>query len=342
MKKIFTLVVVALSAISANAQTEVLDVASENIQTKIASAIANPTQNSNSKFIMVPESEKIFPVGTWETGDFSVITGGTSISLTEYVWEASTASITLKAVSTPNADAAANESWQVVSTNNNMKLNVEGCSPAFTMAMKGKNGNPSLAYYDFYEYNQDNASVHRVGETLWSIDCNELPAKGQYYEFTASTSGLLKVGVYIHRINGVKTVILDKETKRPLPKTGMKLEGFMQNNTWNGFEEKVWHDFVINDVYEIEANGNNRAVFGYLSFEVEAGKSYMLFCHKQQLGLYGYEFTPGATLGINSIANSVEKSVKGYYTLDGAKVNAPVNGITIVKYSDGTAKKVIK
>ena len=157
-----------------------------------------------------------------------------------------------------------------------------------------------------------------------------------------STSGLLKVGVYIHRISGVKTVILDKETKRPLPKTGMKLEGFMNNNTWDGFEGKVWHDFVINDVYEIEANGNNRAVFGYLSFEVEAGKSYMLFSHKQQLGLYGYEFTPGATLGINSISNSVEKSVKGYYTLDGAKVNAPVNGITIVKYSDGTAKKVIK
>ena len=260
MKKIFTLVVVALSAISANAQTEVLDVASEPIQTKIAYAIAHPTQNSNSKFIMVPESEKIFPKGTWETGDFSVITGGTSISLTEYVWEASTASITLKAVSTPNADAAADESWKVVSTNNNMKLNVEGCSPAFTMAMKGKNGNPSLAYYDFYEYNQeDNESVHRVGETLWSIDCNELPAKGQYYEFTASTSGLLKVGVYIHRISGVKTVILDKETKRPLPKTGMKLEGFMQNNTWDGFEGKVWHDFVINDVYEI----NNKFKYYY-------------------------------------------------------------------------------
>ena len=95
------------------------------------------------------------------------------------------------------------------------------------------------------------------------------------------------------------------------------------------------------DAYVIGAG--NQAVWVYLTFIAKANETYYIFNKNTQIGFSGFEFTPGETsLGINSISNSVEKSVKGYYTLDGAKVNAPVNGITIVKYSDGTAKKVIK
>lgn len=338
MKKTLLLVAVVLGAMNTNAQTEVLDVASDEIQAKIAEAIANPIDNNNPNFIEVPRGENdenVFPEGTYPDNT-DIVTGGTKITMKDYVWEASTTSINLKAVSTPNLDAAANESWQVVSNNDNMKLNVEGCSPMFTMAMKGKNGNPSLAYKDFYDYNSDGEAVHRVSETLWTLGCGELPVKGLYYKFTAKSAGTLKIGVYIHRISNVGTFVVEEETKTPLPVSALKLEGFMNNNTWDGFEGKVWHEFVFDENYQIQAEGQNRAVFGYLTFDVEEGKSYYVFNDRQQMGLYGFEFTPsgGDTPGgddsaISNITTNTEDPNAPVYNLAGQRVGKETKGLLI-------------
>ena len=326
MKKFFTLVYIAIGAMSVNAQ-EVLDVASEEVQAKIAAAIEKPIDNNNPNFISVPQEEKVFPENTWANGDFSVVTGGSSITMKDYIWEASTANIDLKAVSTPNLDAKPNEAWQVYSNNDNMKLNVEGCSPAFTMAMKGKNGNPSLAYKEFYDYNSDGDAIYRVGEQLWTLGCGELPVKGLYYRFAAKANGTLKVGIVIHRIKDVGTFVVEEATKTPLPVSALKFEGFMQNNTWNGFEEKIWHEFVLNEKYQIEAGGQNRVVFGYLSFKVEAGKSYYVFNDRQQMGLYGFEFTPSGT-GISNIT-ATDDADAPVYNLAGQRVSKDTKGLLI-------------
>ena len=127
-------------------------------------------------------------------------------------------------------------------------------------------------------------------------------------------------------INGQNNDVADDSPLKGYPK-------YQENIATKGTEGS--------DAYVIGAG--NQPVWVYLTFIAKANETYYIFNKNTQIGFSGFEFTPGETsLGINSIANSVEKSVKGYYTLDGAKVNAPVNGITIVKYSDGTAKKVIK
>ena len=50
------------------------------------------------------------------------------------------------------------------------------------------------------------------------------------------------------------------------------------------------------------------------------------------------------TTGINGVfsKNSGDKTVKAIYSIDGSQVNGLQKGLNIIKYSDGTAKKVIK
>lgn len=344
MKKIFTLVAVALCAISTNAQTEKMSVMDEAVKAKIEAAIANPSDNSNPNFIEVPQEEQVFPEGTYPN-NIDAVTGGHTITMKDYIWEYSTDNITVKAVSTPNLDAAATESWQTKGNGNNESLSIEGGVEGFTQYVCPKNGNPSLAYKDFYDYNSDQNPTHRVAEKIWTLGCGALPVKGCYYEFTAKTDGTLTAGIWLNKNLAQKTLFVIDETATALPYTDIKLKGFRQNNTYekNELGETVggFKDFTLNENYLINLESDtNRPFFGLATFDIVAGKKYLMFSSNSQLGFFGYLFT--LKTGINSIANTAEKSVKGYYTLDGAKVNAPVNGITIVKYSDGTAKKVIK
>lgn len=47
----------------------------------------------------------------------------------------------------------------------------------------------------------------------------------------------------------------------------------------------------------------------------------------------------GETTGLGNL--TTQKNPKGYYTLDGARVSEPVKGVNIIKYTDGTARKII-
>ena len=42
-----------------------------------------------------------------------------------------------------------------------------------------------------------------------------------------------------------------------------------------------------------------------------------------------------------TVKNVFEKEIQGIYTINGIKLNAPQKGINIIRYTDGTAKKVI-
>ncbi|MCI7424411.1 MAG: hypothetical protein MSS89_04175 [Prevotella sp.] len=45
---------------------------------------------------------------------------------------------------------------------------------------------------------------------------------------------------------------------------------------------------------------------------------------------------------IKQVDNEGANVVTGYYSLDGQRLNAPAKGITIVRYADGTTRKVRK
>ena len=50
----------------------------------------------------------------------------------------------------------------------------------------------------------------------------------------------------------------------------------------------------------------------------------------------------GGDTGISGVGVGKDNAVVGYYTVGGAKLNAPQKGLNIVKYADGTTKKIIK
>ena len=139
MKKFFTLISVALMAMSANAQErEIMSVASDEVQALIANSIANPIELSSPNFFIVSQESKVYPVGTKDAGAADVVAAdGQPITLKTYIWEYNSANVYLKAVSTPNADASAEESWQKKGNGSigedgttwagNEAMNVAGC-----------------------------------------------------------------------------------------------------------------------------------------------------------------------------------------------------------------------
>lgn len=72
----------------------------------------------------------------------------------------------------------------------------------------------------------------------------------------------------------------------------------------------------------------NRPVLGYVSFPVEAGKSYHMFNTKSQIGIYGFEFTVGTT-GISDITVNKANANAPIYNLAGQRVNNNAKGILI-------------
>lgn len=333
MKKTLLLSLVALGTMSANAQKETMSITDAEVAGKIQNAIENPIDNNNPNFILVEESENVFPVGTWQNGDLSVVTGGSTITLKDYIWEYSTGKMSVRAVSTPNMDAQATEAWQEKGNGGTESMAIEGGVASFTKYICPKNGNPSLAYKDFYEFNNDGDHVHRVGEQLWTPDCGQLPVKGCYYEFNPTEGGNLTVGIWLNKNLNNKTLYIIDENAQLLPYNEIKIKGFRQNNTYekNDAGEAVggFKDFTLNENYLLNLESDtNRPFFGLVTFNVVSGKKYLLFSHNSQIGLFGYEFTPGAT-GINDITVNTENENAPVYNLAGQRVNKDTKGILI-------------
>lgn len=52
--------------------------------------------------------------------------------------------------------------------------------------------------------------------------------------------------------------------------------------------------------------------------------------------------TANSSTGIENVVTEEKGGIVGYYSLDGTRLNAPTSGICIVRYADGTVKKIIK
>ena len=306
------------------------------------------TENKGAGY-SIPAEANIFPIGTWQkandTGDISPVTDWLAaqsnpstyaIALKEYTFTASTASVSMKAVSTPNADSEERESWQK-DERTNMVLNTEECPIKWNRYVKPKTGNPSLGYYDFYDAKEDGGSSYRVYDDLWKIGCGKLPGKGTYYEFTFAKAGSMIMGVYLNRPNQSAVVVVDKETLNPLPYTALSFEGFCQNNTYkypSGDAESTdptFQKFNFREDYTIDVSAQpGRALLGYLSFPVEA-KTYLVFQPSSQVGIYGFQFTPGGDpSGVETIkTNKVWNADAPMYNLSGQKVDKSYKGIVI-------------
>lgn len=373
MKKIFTLIFVATMTTSIQAQ-EVLDITSDAVKPIIEEAITKPTVLNNPLFIAVDKSEKIFPAGTFQTNNYEIVTGGQTIGLKNYSWEASTENMTVKANSTLNADSQDDSEsfrFNIASLkddntyNGTFALTVEGCSPKFTGYVNPKTGNPSPAYKDFYEYpckktldengneidatdengnyipDTDGEPIHRVMDPVWEPGNGDLPAKGCFYEFTAKKDGVLKIAIFLAKdLSKNKLYIIDESTKsegyKALTNDKLTIKGFRNGNTFETESDRGTTNLVdwtlTDDFFITTANitngGTNRPFYGYISFDVKANTTYMALTPKNQLGFFGYEFTPSDASGISNL-KSVDNTDAPIYNLAGQKVSNDYKGLVI-------------
>ena len=74
------------------------------------------------------------------------------------------------------------------------------------------------------------------------------------------------------------------------------------------------------------------------------GKGKVAFTFSSEKGRFFLDevkVVSGAETGISSTTATGDNTVSGYYTLDGVKISAPQKGINIVRYADGTTRKVV-
>ncbi len=105
-------------------------------------------------------------------------------------------------------------------------------------------------------------------------------------------------------------------------------------------------DFGWVNYKEFRNDGENGTVKNapeYIEGEVKAGVQYALMAgSNKNLCMHQIRFVPSTGTGIAGVEASKDKTVEAYYSLDGTRLDAPAKGVNIVKYSDGTAVKVIK
>lgn len=89
---------------------------------------------------------------------------------------------------------------------------------------------------------------------------------------------------------------------------------------------------------------NEDSAPAYVEAAIAPGHSFAMIAGAQKnLNMHHFKFVPdGDTDGVQSVSAAAQKQVKAVYTLGGAQLSAPVKGVNIVVYSDGTSAKVIK
>ena len=112
-------------------------------------------------------------------------------------------------------------------------------------------------------------------------------------------------------------------------------------------DEENYEDYGWEVYTSIHNNGEDGTVSRapeHIECSVKADRSYAIIAGgTRNVNLPLISFVPSGSTSITSAeTSSAEKTVEAYYTLGGMRVNSPVKGVNIVKYSDGTTVKIIK
>lgn len=325
MKKIFTLISVAVAAMSVQAQS-IWKAAEFDLSTAVETEL----------------SEGVYGGGTADGPDTSI-----PLTIKTSTITATVDGITMTGLSTPNSlskkdveDGKTQVYWELKgSVDGNDALITDVCTPQFAQYLMPK-GNPGFQHWEFYELNSDGDEVFRAYDTFWEPGATAMPAKGAYYKFAATTSGSLRVAIYGNK-NQNPTYIVDEATLTPLTPDKVQVSIYYQN-TGFAYEsqkdeegnvipgsEKYFNVGPLAEDYVLQhTNGvtQNRPVLGYLDFDVEAGKTYWLFNPKSQIGIYGFYFASGTT-GIANVKAELDSNVR--YNLAGQMVNENYKGVVI-------------
>ncbi len=179
------------------------------------------------------------------------------------------------------------------------------------------------------------------------------PTVGPFMTLTAKAAGEFKVGIWANKGGSRALYIVDRATGKALNPWGdapeYHAEGWVQNfrqkNTADGAEGEslvylnpmpIDANYVLNATDSIELAkynnfniGNQRKVC-YLVFNAEAGKSYTIMGNNWQLGFQGVKFTAG-TNGIENISDPKQTFNENapIYNLAGQRVSKSYRGVVV-------------
>jgi len=335
MKKFFTLISIALCAMSVNAQESFLAVdADGSIASQYAAIIgeggvANNVSNGSSKVNFATTNVTVEAVGSADPADLPE--GGQDITIGSLISEA-------------------DHTYQLVSINStkDIKWEVKNQGDINFYYVAGT-GTPavSMVAEEVYTDGQPTGK-YRVKVTAFDPATGGEPASGLYYKFTTAVDGALKVGIWANKGNRT-TFLVDGETKQASP---YLVEGYINGQNWTADDvtagkcteeqvgKKKWmsNDEIValrnpsNSEWVIGAG--NQPFWGNVIIDAKAGKTYWLFQGNSQIGFQSYTFAPGKTKeemvnGINTIKVAEQNANAPMYNLAGQKVDKSYKGLMI-------------
>ena len=323
MKKIFTLISVALCAMSVNAQEEsflAVD-ADGNIASQYAAVIgeggvATNVSNGGSVVSFGTTNVTVEAVGSADPADLPE--GGQDITIGGQI-------------------SAEEHTYQLVSINStkDIKWEVKNQGDINFYYVAGT-GTPAVSMVAEEVYTDgEPTGKYRVKVTAFDPATGGEPLSGLYYKFTTAVDGALKVGIWANKGNRT-TFLVDSETKQASP---YLVEGYINGqNDADGKKKWLTNDEIValrsatNSEWVIGAG--NQPFWGNVIIDAKAGKTYWLFQGNSQIGFQGYTFAPGKTkeemvTGINTIKTAEQNADAPIYNLAGQKVDKGFKGVVI-------------
>ena len=328
MKKIFTLIAVALAATSVNAQEESYvaatsaGMASEYKAVIDADGVATNVVNGSSIVKFGTTNVSVEAVGSADPADGA--SGGQDI--------------------TPGAKIGDNL-YELASINSTKPIKWELKNQGdINFYYVAGTGTPAVSLL-CEEIITDDAPTgnYRLVVTAFDPATGGEPQSGLYYKFTTAVDGALKVGIWANKGNRT-TFLVDGDSKQP---SEYLVEGYINGqNAVDEFGESTGQKkWLTND--EIRALGDeskpwvigagNQPFWGNVIIDAKAGKTYWLFQGNSQIGFQGYTFAPGKTkeemvtdpTGIKEIIAGETVGNGRIFNLAGQEVNKSTKGLLI-------------
>lgn len=222
----------------------------------------------------------------------------------------------------------------------------------------------SRPYYTYIDYEN--------GET-------GVPGYGLYYKFTPSTSGTIKICVWVNK-GYRKTFVVKASDGKPLtPYVDYTFDGYVNGQNTNTDQPRidpetgeqqldnegnpVWIQaptyFTADEIKarhdefnaeQVEAGKNpvsdyviekgNQAVWGWFTFNVEAGESYVVYQQSSQLGFGGFEFG-GESYIASPKTGEIAAEFAAVVDADGKATNVTDKGSVVTFTAAGVAVEAV-
>lgn len=205
-------------------------------------------------------------------------------------------------------------------------------TPCISFAGKQKytDGEPQGVYHPNFNDGVDGGAN---GWIYYNPESPAIPASGLYYKFTPSVGGKLKVGLWVNK--GTRyTYVVSESSDNTIANVTYTAEGYINGQNVEvepGVNKKKFlsaEDMTAISPTPYLIGAGNQPAWVYVTFNVEAGKSYYCFNHSSQAGFWGYEFTPAGSDGISNV-KAEQNTNAAIYNLAGQKVSKDYKGVKV-------------